>query len=253
MCAMDEEEGAMAKCATCRCGVHLQCLLPPLEKPPGGGWLCSECGQVSEEVKEERDVFVTEMRTRVEAAEKRKEELVAAIRKLELPNNPLDDLIDQLGGPEAVAEMTGRKGLLVRSASGKGVQYQSRNTKDVSQEMVNMHEKQQFMDGAKLTAIISEAASAGISLQADRRAKNRRRRVHLTLELPWSADKAIQQFGRTHRSNQESAPQYRYHPPLLNPRFSGAAYLPPPPPPPAACCSPPWAGRTGLRLWLQSG
>lgn len=138
-----------------------------------------------------------------------REDLLQKIENLgpRLPKNMLDDLIFKLGGPDNVAEMTGRKGRVVKDRNGI-ISYESRAEIETPLDRMNLEEKRRFMDGEKLIAIISEAASSGISLQSDRRVDNKRQRVHITMELPWSADRAIQQFGRTHRSNQVNPPAY---------------------------------------------
>ncbi|CAI9784017.1 unnamed protein product [Fraxinus pennsylvanica] len=209
ICKSEEERKKLLQCSCCSQLVHPACLVPPVEEAISGEWSCHLCKEKTEEYLRASRAYFEELLKRYEGAVERKSKILEIIRSLDLPNNPLDDIIDQIGGPDKVAEITGRRGMLVRTSGGKGVTYQTRNTKDVTMEMVNMHEKQLFMDGKKLVAIISEAGSAGVSLQADRRALNQKRRVHITLELPWSADRAIQQFGRTHRSNQASAPEYR--------------------------------------------
>ena len=140
-----------------------------------------------------------------------KKALLKEIRELRLPPNPLDDLIDQLGGPGKVAEMTGRASRWVKTKkNGTESWKMAKRVKDDRGELtVNVEERKMFQTGRKLVAIISEAASSGISLQADRRCGNQRRRVHITLQLPWASDQVVQQMGRSHRSNQSSAPIFK--------------------------------------------
>lgn len=85
-------------------------------------------------------------RDAIERACSMKEELLVKIENLgeRLPPNTLDQLIDELGGPENVAEMTGRKGRVVQTEDG-AIQYESRSEVDVPLETLNLTEKQRYV------------------------------------------------------------------------------------------------------------
>ena len=150
-----------------------------------------------------------------------RQDILRSIQQMDLPPNPLDDLIDRLGGVKQVAEMTGRPGRIVRHPNnhqqfvyskrgGSSSSSSDQEPTDDNNDRINLVEKQKFMDGKKSVAIISDAASTGISLHAARNSLAcHKRRIHYTIELPWSADKAVQQLGRSHRSGQHSAPIYK--------------------------------------------
>lgn len=71
-------------------------------------------------------------------------------------------------------------------------------------------ERKEFMEGRANVAIISDAGSTGISLHASNAKEEfcKKKRVHITVELGWSAEKVLQQLGRTHRANQKQPPEY---------------------------------------------
>jgi protein strawberry notch len=136
-----------------------------------------------------------------------KQALIDGLSAVELPENPLDQLVNHWGEAN-VAELTGRTRRLIRDPRSGRVEYKKRAPEGVPMNRVNLHEMRKFQDGRCRVAILSDAGSIGISLHASNRAPNHERRVHITLELGWSADKQMQCFGRTHRSDQAEPPEY---------------------------------------------
>lgn len=133
-------------------------------------------------------------------------ELLDKLSVLEVPEHPLDQLVNYFG-VENVAEMTGRKKRLIRTTSGT-LEYRPRQLSGVPSKLINLHEKNAFQNGDKRIAIMSEVASTGDSLHAGKQVGNKQRRLHIAAELKWSADKQIQDFGRTHRTGQVFPPVY---------------------------------------------
>ena len=124
---------------------------------------------------------------------------------LKFPVNPIDGII-QAFGPDQVAEVTGRR-LRAELRESGCVEYVPRAS-GVPQAKLNLSEQRAFVSGRKRVIIISQAGSSGISLHAGFDYLNQQPRTHIILELPWSSEQLIQQCGRSHRSNQMSAPEF---------------------------------------------
>ncbi|WP_375495800.1 strawberry notch-like NTP hydrolase domain-containing protein [uncultured Nostoc sp.] len=119
--------------------------------------------------------------------------------------DPIPGALEQLlwhFGHKQIAEVTGRSKRVLKDESG-------RLFVDSRGSGANIAETAAFMQGDKQILIFSDAGGTGRSYHADLNAVNRRRRSHYLLEAGWRADNAIQGLGRSHRTNQASAPVFR--------------------------------------------
>lgn len=134
-----------------------------------------------------------------------KQRLLDSLTVLDLPDNPLDQIVNYFG-ENAIAEITGRARRLIRT-SGQ-TEYKKRAGEGTPMDQVNIQEMQEFQAGKKRIAIISDAGALGISLHASKRCLNQQQRLLIAFELGWRADQQMQVFGRVHRSDQKWPPIY---------------------------------------------
>ncbi len=131
--------------------------------------------------------------------------LIEELSQMKVPDGPLEMLFDAFGS-EQVAEVTGRTQRIVEKQDANGVRHRVHEKRGPTSGTADT---KLFQDGKKRILVFSEAGGTGRSYHADLRAKNQQQRVHYLLQAGWNASKAVQGFGRTHRSNQASAPIFR--------------------------------------------
>lgn len=134
-----------------------------------------------------------------------RERLLQSLQGLEVPDGPLDRILDAFG-PAQVAEITGRKTRIVREPNEQGQMarvQQTRTPKDVKADA------DAFQAGSKRVLVFSDAGGTGFSFHSDANAGNQQQRAHYLVQPGWRAAKAVQGFGRTHRSNEVNEPVYR--------------------------------------------
>ena len=133
-----------------------------------------------------------------------RDSLLETLQQIRVPENPLDSIINTFG-PDRVAEVTGRSRRFVQTRDDEG------NLKIVEEKRgknSSRADAEAFQNDKKDILIFSGAGGTGYSFHADNTAENQRKRIHYILQPGWQADKAVQGFGRTHRTNQAQEPHY---------------------------------------------
>ena len=136
---------------------------------------------------------------------RQRDALIEQVKQMKVPDGPLEMLFDSFG-VEQVAEVTGRTRRVVEKKDEKG---HLRRVVESRSQNSGIADAQMFQDGEKRILVFSDAGGTGKSYHADLRAKNQQQRVHYLLQPGWNASNATQGFGRTHRSNEASAPIFR--------------------------------------------
>jgi hypothetical protein len=138
-------------------------------------------------------------------AQAMKEDLMIKLGSMKVPNGPLEIILNTFG-VKNVAEVTGRTRRVVKTkdeVTGRVKAVMENRTSGKVAADVDA-----FMNDKKQILVFSEAGGTGKSYHADLTKPNQKQRSHYLIQAGWRADSAVQGFGRTHRTNQASAPKY---------------------------------------------
>lgn len=136
---------------------------------------------------------------------RKRDALIEEVNQMSIPDGPLEMLFDVFG-TEMVAENTGRSRRIVPKKQSDGSVSRVEERRTLNHRTADV---QAFQDGKKRVLVFSDAGGTGKSYHADRTEKNQQLRIHYVLQPGWVASNAVQGFGRTHRSNEASAPIYK--------------------------------------------
>lgn len=138
------------------------------------------------------------------AAEAQRDALLQTLSEIRIPDNPIDMVLNVFG-PEAVAEVTGRHRRFIVQRDDDG------HLKTMEQKRppsAAMADADAFMADHKRILVFSDAGGTGYSFHAALDAPNQRKRIHYLVQPGWRANKAVQGMGRTHRANEVHQPHY---------------------------------------------